>query len=58
MVQKLGAFVKENAAEFDAIEATPITTTLPWNSTVGGGKRKHPVDKVWDCALDHSHPQR
>ena len=60
IVQKLGEFVKGNAAEFDAIKVTPIatTTTLPWNSTVGGGKRKHPVDKVWDCALDHSHPKR
>ena len=57
MVQKLKAFVTENTAEFDSTKAIPIATTLPWDSTVGG-KRKHPVDKVWDCTLDHCHSKR
>ena len=57
MVQKLKGFVTENTAEFDSTKAIPIATTLPWDSAVGG-KRKHPVDKVWDCALDHCHSKR
>ena len=50
MVQKISAFTKENNRLFNRINSLPINPILPWESSVGG-KRKHPVDKVWDSAL-------
>lgn len=51
MVAKIQAFAKETPADFDAVvDDEPIDALLPWN--VGGKKRKHPVDKAWDSALD------
>jgi hypothetical protein len=48
MVVKIKGFAKEHTKHFTRISPTPIETALPWV----GGKRKHPVDKVWDSALD------
>ena len=55
MVLKVKAFAGENDTLFDRVQ--PVSTmqlTLPWETSVGG-KRKHPVDKVWDGALEHVH---
>jgi hypothetical protein len=55
MVLKVRAFADENVKLFDRVQ--PVSTlqlTLPWENSVGG-KRKHPVDKVWDCALERVH---
>jgi hypothetical protein len=52
MVLKINAFTKENSKNFNLVNSTPIQPILPWESTVSsGGKRKHPVDKMWDSAL-------
>jgi hypothetical protein len=57
MVLKLKKFAKDNTKHFDSVTPVPIqSTTLPWESTVGG-KRRHPVDKVWDSAFEHSKKQ-
>ena len=34
------------------VNPTPFKLRLPWEITTAGVKRKHPVDKVWDRALD------
>jgi hypothetical protein len=64
MVLKIQAFAKEHAAEFSAVgkSESAISATLPWSSSCGNKKedesqekkrkKKHPVDKVWDSALD------
>ena len=54
MVKKVKAFAKDNATQFDTTVPTPITKSflLPWESTSSSHKRKHPVDKVWDSALE------
>lgn len=55
MVLKVKAFAGENDTLFDRVQ--PVSTlqlTLPWENSVGG-KRKHPVDKVWDGALERVH---
>jgi hypothetical protein len=53
MVLKIDAFARENGKHFTHVTKSHHqhpSTLLPWESTVGG-KRKHPVDKVWDSAL-------
>ncbi len=54
MVLKIKAFAKDNAPEFSAAKPVPVESTLPWDSGVGEKRKmkKHPVDKVWDSALD------
>jgi hypothetical protein len=55
MVLKLKTFASENERLFDRVKpASAMQPTLPWEPSVGG-KRKHPVDKVWDSALEHVH---
>jgi hypothetical protein len=55
MVLKVKTFATENEKLFDRTRPlSAVQLTLPWESTVGG-KRKHPVDKVWDSALDNVH---
>ena len=49
MVVKIREFVKDHKPHFEHINPTPFQIKLPW---AVGGKRKHPVDKVWDGALD------
>lgn len=51
MVAKIKGFARDNRADFEHVTPTPFGIKLPWESAVGG-KRKHPVDKVWDWALD------
>ena len=57
MVLKIEAFAKENSKHFvtksgigSSTQKQQSSAILPWESTAGG-KRKHPVDKVWDSAL-------
>ena len=58
MVLKVKTFATENDTLFSRVRpVSAIQPSLPWDSTVGG-KRKHPVDKVWDMALDHVHHQK
>lgn len=55
MVSKIKKFATENPKNFDTVNPVPMKpATLPWESTLGGGKRKHPVDKAWECAMEHS----
>lgn len=55
MVQKIKNFAKENPKHFDSVTPVPIqSATLPWESTIGGGKRRHPVDKAFEVAMEHS----
>jgi hypothetical protein len=51
MVRAIKAFVKGCPGEFDVAVVHKTTPLLPWDATAGG-KRKHPVDKAWDAALD------
>jgi hypothetical protein len=50
MVAKIREFAKDHKPHFEHVNPAPFQIKLPW--TMGGGKRKHPVDKVWDGALD------
>ena len=53
MERKVKKFAQENNKLFQSVKPVPLQqNTLPWESSVGG-KRKHPVDKVWDNALDN-----
>jgi hypothetical protein len=54
MALKVKKFANDNDKLFQSVKPVPLlqSVTLPWESNVGGGKRKHPVDKVWDAALD------
>jgi hypothetical protein len=54
MVLKIKGFAKEHTKHFTRVNPTPIETALPWV----GGKRKHPVDKVWDSALERCRPRK
>ncbi len=52
MVSKIKRFVAENKQHFVRVNPTPFKLRLPWEITTAGVKRRHPVDKVWDRALD------